>query len=109
MKTFVQAHGFDVWQAVVDGYKAPATLQTDKYGKKVSENNSKDKYVIISGLDSLVYIKCYTSKLLTSMMTYCRHYKCRKCHTLATNVASVTNIILSSCLCRISNDITRNT
>jgi hypothetical protein len=50
---------------------------------------------------------CYTSKLLTSMMTYCHHYKCRKCHILATSVTSVTNIILSSCLCRVSNDITR--
>jgi hypothetical protein len=46
---------------------------------------------------------CYTSKLLTSMMTYCRHYKCR---ILAISVASVTNIILSSFLCRVSNDIT---
>jgi hypothetical protein len=25
------------------------------------------------------------------MMTYCRHYKCRKCRILATSVASVTS------------------
>jgi hypothetical protein len=47
---------------------------------------------------------CYTSKLLTSMMTYCRHYKCCKCHI---SVTSVANIILSSFLCRVSNDIIR--
>jgi hypothetical protein len=43
MKTFLQAHGFDVWQSVVDGYTTPATPPTDKDGKKLSENNSKDK------------------------------------------------------------------
>jgi len=52
---------------------------------------------------------CYTSKLIISMMTYCRHYKFRKFHILATSVASVTDIIQSSCPCRVSNDITRNT
>jgi hypothetical protein len=40
-------------------------------------------------------------------MTYCRHYKCRKCRFLAISVTSVANIIQSSCLCRVSNDITR--
>jgi hypothetical protein len=39
------------------------------------------------------------------MMTYCLRYKCHKCRTLATSVASVTNIILSSSLCRVLNDI----
>jgi hypothetical protein len=43
MKIFVQAHGFDVWQAIVDRYKAPDTPPTNKDGKKLSENNSKAK------------------------------------------------------------------
>jgi hypothetical protein len=50
---------------------------------------------------------CYTSKLLTSMMTYCRHYKCHKCRLLAISVASVTYIIQLYFPCRVSNDITR--
>ena len=50
---------------------------------------------------------CYTSKLLTPMMTYFRHYQCRKCRILSIIVASVTNIILSSYLCHVSNDIIR--
>jgi hypothetical protein len=57
MKTFLQAHGFDVWKAVVDGYKAPATPPTDKDGKKLSENNLKAKNVILSGLVDSVYVK----------------------------------------------------
>jgi hypothetical protein len=38
-------------QAVVDGYKAPTTPPTDKYGKKLEENYSRDKNVILNGLD----------------------------------------------------------
>jgi hypothetical protein len=29
MKTYVHAHGFDVWKSIVDGYKDPATPPTD--------------------------------------------------------------------------------
>jgi hypothetical protein len=46
MKTYVQAHGFDVWRAVVDGYKAPTTPPTDKDGKKLEENDSRDKEIL---------------------------------------------------------------
>jgi hypothetical protein len=41
MKTYIQAHGFDVWKAVVDGYTTPTTPPTDRDGKKLSENNSR--------------------------------------------------------------------
>ena len=54
---FVQEQGFYVWQAVVDGYKEPTSPPTDKDGKKHSENNSKDKNVILSVLVSSVYVK----------------------------------------------------
>jgi hypothetical protein len=48
MKTFLQAQGFDVWKSVVDGYTTPTTPPTDKYGKKLSEKNSKAKGTILS-------------------------------------------------------------
>jgi hypothetical protein len=65
IKTFLQAHGFDVWQSAVDGYAAPSTPPADKYGNKLSENNSKDKRTIISSLDDSVFVKvmhCKTTK-----------------------------------------------
>jgi hypothetical protein len=46
-------------------------------------------------------VECYTSKLITPMMTYCDHYQCRILDI------SVAKIIFSSCLCHVSNDITR--
>jgi len=30
MKTYIQAHGFEIWQSVVDGYKEPAVPSTNK-------------------------------------------------------------------------------
>jgi hypothetical protein len=65
MKTYIQAHGFDVWETIVDGYKTPTTIMTDRDGKKLNENNSKAKNVILNGLDHLVYVKvmhCYSAK-----------------------------------------------
>jgi hypothetical protein len=65
MQTFLQAHGFDVWQSVVDGYAAPTTPPTDKDGKKLSENNSKAKGTILSSLDDSIFVKvmhCKTCK-----------------------------------------------
>jgi hypothetical protein len=50
MKTYVQAHGFDVWKSVVDGYKEPSTHPTDNDGKKLSQNNSREKNDILNGL-----------------------------------------------------------
>jgi hypothetical protein len=57
MKTFVQAQGFDVWKEVIDGYKAPSTPPTNKYGKKLSENNLKAKNATLIGLASSIYFK----------------------------------------------------
>ena len=50
MKKILQAHGFDVWKSIVDGYTSPATPPTIRYGKKLSENNSKAKGTIVSSL-----------------------------------------------------------
>jgi hypothetical protein len=57
---------------------------------------------------------CYTSKLLTSIVSKVSSLQVlqvshlvRKCRILTTSVASVTNIILSYCLCCSPNDIIR--
>jgi hypothetical protein len=48
---------FDVWQLVVDVYAAPTTPPIDKYGKKLSEKNSKAKGTILSNLDDSLFVK----------------------------------------------------
>ena len=57
METYVQEQGFDVWRAVVDGYKSPATPPTDKDGKNLEDNYSRDKNSILNGLTELIYTK----------------------------------------------------
>ena len=57
MKTFLQTQGFDVWQSIVDGYTTPTTPPTNKYGKKLSENNSKAKGTILSSLVDSIFFK----------------------------------------------------
>jgi hypothetical protein len=48
MKTYVHAQGFDVWRAIVDGYKAPTTPQRDKDGKKIENNDARAKNSILN-------------------------------------------------------------
>jgi hypothetical protein len=50
MKIHIHALGFDVWRSVVDGYKAPTVPPTDKDGKKLEENNSRDTNALLNGL-----------------------------------------------------------
>jgi hypothetical protein len=57
MKTYVQAHGFDVWRSVVDEYKAPTIPLTYKNGKKLEENNLQAKNSILNGMVDSVYVK----------------------------------------------------
>jgi hypothetical protein len=57
MDFFLQARGFDVWKAIVNGYKAPASPLIDKDEKKLCENNSKAMTIILSGLINSTYVK----------------------------------------------------
>jgi hypothetical protein len=50
MQTYLMALGFDIWQFVVTGYKAPTSPPTDQAGKKASENNAKSMNAILCGL-----------------------------------------------------------
>jgi hypothetical protein len=51
MKTYVQEQGFDVWRAVVNGYKAPTTPSMDKYGKKLEDDNARAKKCSLEWFD----------------------------------------------------------
>jgi hypothetical protein len=42
MKIYLQEQGFDVWKVVVDRYKETTNPLIDKYGKKLSKNDSKE-------------------------------------------------------------------
>jgi hypothetical protein len=57
MKTYVQTHGFEFWQSVVDGYKEPIIPPTNENGRKLSLNNSKDKNALLNGLVNSIYVK----------------------------------------------------
>jgi hypothetical protein len=50
MQTYVQPQWFDVWWAVVDGYKVPITPPTNKDGNKLEDNDARAKNAILNGL-----------------------------------------------------------
>ena len=65
MKTYIQAHEFEVWQSIVYGYKELGVPPTNDNGRKLSLNNSKSKNALLNGLGDSVYVKvmhCISSK-----------------------------------------------
>ena len=57
MRVYLQAQGFDVWQAVVNGYNTPTSPPTDNNGRKLHEQNAKAMNGILSGLVESVFVK----------------------------------------------------
>jgi hypothetical protein len=57
MKLFLQSQRVDVWQAMLNEYKAPEIVPTDAAGKKLYESNSKAMYAILGGLASSEFVK----------------------------------------------------
>jgi hypothetical protein len=57
MKTYIQAHGFQVWKSIVDGYIALAVPPTNDKVVKLGENNSKAKNALLNGLSDTVFTK----------------------------------------------------
>jgi hypothetical protein len=57
MKTYIQAHGFQVWQSIVDGYIAPTVPPTNDKAVKLGENNSKAINALLNGLSDTVFSK----------------------------------------------------
>jgi hypothetical protein len=57
MKTYIQAHGFEIWQSIVYGYRAPAVPPTNNKAVKLSQNNSKAKNALLNGLIETIFTK----------------------------------------------------
>jgi hypothetical protein len=57
MRTYIQAHGFQVWQSIVDGYTAPTVPPTNDKVVKLGENNSKATNALLNGLSDMVFTK----------------------------------------------------
>jgi hypothetical protein len=57
MKTYIHAHGFQIWQSIVDGYKEPAVPPTSKREIKLGQNNSKATNALMNGLGESVHTK----------------------------------------------------
>jgi hypothetical protein len=57
MKTYIQAHGFEIWQSIIDGYIVPAILPTNDKAVKLGQNNSKATNALLDGLSEMVFTK----------------------------------------------------
>jgi hypothetical protein len=57
MKTYIQAHGFEIWQSIVDGYIAPTVPPTIDKAMKLSQNNSKAKNALLNGISETLFNK----------------------------------------------------
>jgi hypothetical protein len=57
MKTYIHAHGFEIWKSVLDGYKEPTIPPTSEKSMKLSQNNSKVTNALMNGLGESVYTK----------------------------------------------------
>jgi hypothetical protein len=57
MKTYIQAHGFEIWQSIVDGYTVPTIFPTNENVVTLSQNNSKAKNALLNGLSETIFTK----------------------------------------------------
>ena len=57
MKTYIQAHVFEIWQSIVDGYTVPAIPPTNDKVVKLGQNNSKATNVLLNGLGEMIFTK----------------------------------------------------
>jgi hypothetical protein len=57
MKTYIQAHGFEIWQSIVDGYTVPVVPPTNDKAVKLDQNNSKATNALLNGLGETVFTK----------------------------------------------------
>jgi hypothetical protein len=57
MKKYIQAHGFEIWQSIVDGYTTPTIPPTNGKAMKLGQNNSKYTNALLNGLGESVFTK----------------------------------------------------
>jgi hypothetical protein len=65
MKTYIQAHGFEIWKSIVDGYTVPTVPPTNDKAVKLDQNNSKATNARLNGLGETIFTKvahCKSSK-----------------------------------------------
>jgi hypothetical protein len=62
MKTYIHAHGFEIWKSVVDGYKEPTVPLTNEREIKLGKNNSKATNALMNGVCESVYTKVICCK-----------------------------------------------
>jgi hypothetical protein len=51
MRTYLMAHGFDIWSTFKIGYTVPTNPPVDVVGKRLSENNAKAMNAILSSVE----------------------------------------------------------
>jgi hypothetical protein len=57
MKTYIHAHGFQFWKAIVDGHTTPSVPPTNEKAMKLGKNNSKATNAVLNGLIDTVFTK----------------------------------------------------
>jgi hypothetical protein len=57
MKKYIQAHGFEIWQSIVDGYKEPEVPPTNERAIQLGQNNSKTTNALLNGLCESIFTK----------------------------------------------------
>jgi hypothetical protein len=57
MKTYIQAHGFEIWKSIVDGYIVPAVPPTNDKAVKLGQNNFKATNSLLNCLGEMVFTK----------------------------------------------------
>jgi hypothetical protein len=57
MKTYIQAHGFQFWKSIVDGYTTRIVPPTNDKVVKLGENNSKATNTLLNGLSNTIFTK----------------------------------------------------
>ena len=55
MKTYIHAHGFEIWQSIVDGYKETTVPPTNERAIKLKKNNSKATNALLNGICESIY------------------------------------------------------
>jgi hypothetical protein len=58
MKTYIQAHGFEIWKSIVYGYIVLAVLPTNDKVVKLSQNNSNARNELLNGIGETIHQSC---------------------------------------------------
>jgi hypothetical protein len=57
IKTYIQAHGLEIWQSIVDGYIVPTVPPKNDKAMKLGQNNFKATNALLNGLSETLFTK----------------------------------------------------